>query len=203
MTLPKSTKAPKTEQKICISCGFCCDGTLFLHASLNPGEKGNLPEKMERQSFTESDKDYFRLPCLYFCGKCSIYKDKRAEVCGSYRCQLLKDFSDKKVTIDEALNIICQTKASREEIFAEFCYLSGKKEVIYFKQLFEELIKIIDSENINKLQKVKYELLLGKCNVLEALMIKHIRSVSDFENIMLSLPQEEAERQKKIIDHDK
>jgi hypothetical protein len=192
-----SKKAPKAEQRICVTCGMCCDGTLFLHASLNPGEKGNLPEKIEQQTFTEGEKDYFRLPCRYFSGKCSIYKEERAYVCGSYRCQLLKDFSEKKVNVGEALKIIRQAKALREEIYAEFCYLSGKNEVIYFKQLFQELIKIIDSGVIDKLSKPKFELVLGKCNVLEALLIKHLRSISDFENIMLSLPQEDAESKKK------
>ena len=197
MTLQKNTKAPKAEQKICITCGMCCDGTLFMHASLNPGEKGSLPERIELHSFTEGGKDYFRLPCLYFSGKCSIYTGKRADVCSSYHCQLLKDFADKKVTIDKALNIISQAKELRQEIFSEFCYLSGKKDVIYFKQLFQELNKLIDSEMIDKTLKSKYELLLGRCNLLELLMIKHLRSISDFENIMLSLPQENAESQKK------
>lgn len=168
-----------------------------MHASLNNGEKGSLPERIEQQSFTEDGRDYFRLPCLYFSGKCSIYTGKRADVCSSYRCQLLKDFTDKKVTIDEALNIISQAKELREEIFTEYCYLSGKKDVIYFKQLFRELNKLIDSEPIDKLLKSKYEILLARCNLLEALMIKHLRSISDFENIMLSLPQENEESQKK------
>ena len=192
------------EQKLCLTCGFCCDGTLFMHASLNPGEKGNLPEKIEQQSFTGGEKDYFRLPCLYFCGKCSIYNQKRADVCSSYRCQLLKDFADNKITTNEALTIIRQASALRDKIFDEFSYSSGKKEAIYFKQLFNELNKIIDSEVINKHEKSNYELLLGKCKVLEALLIKHLRSVSDFENIMLSLPVENAESQPiKVIAHDK
>jgi hypothetical protein len=192
MTLQFSTGAPKAEQKICVKCGMCCDGTLFSHASLNPGEKGNLPEGIEQQTVTEAENDYFCLPCLYFSGKCTIYKENRAYVCSSYRCQLLKDFSDKKVNVGEALKIIRQAKAMREEIFAEFCYLSGKNEVISFKQLFQELNKIIDSENTDKLLKSKYELMLGRCNLLEALMIRHLRSISDFENIMLSLPYTDA-----------
>lgn len=197
MTLQFNTVAPRAEQKICVTCGMCCDGTLFLHASLNPGEKGSLPEKIENNSFSEGDNDYFRLPCNYFKGKCTIYNTKRADVCGSYRCQLLKDFADKKNSINEALSIIRHATVLREEIFTEFCYLSDKKEVIYLKQLFGELNRIIDSEDISTDQKSKYELLLGKCNVLEALLIKHLRSISDFENIMLSLPHTDAESREK------
>jgi hypothetical protein len=59
-------KAPLNEQVICTKCGFCCDGTLFLHAGLVPGERGSLPEKIEKNSFSYDGKDFFKLPCLYF-----------------------------------------------------------------------------------------------------------------------------------------
>ena len=36
---------PVIEQEICVTCGFCCDGTLFKYAVLQSGERGNLPAK--------------------------------------------------------------------------------------------------------------------------------------------------------------
>ena len=36
-------EAPVEEQRICVGCGCCCDGTLFVNAGLNPGERGGLP----------------------------------------------------------------------------------------------------------------------------------------------------------------
>ncbi|MBE0674536.1 MAG: hypothetical protein IH591_07745, partial [Bacteroidales bacterium] len=90
----KGVEAPAEEQAICVVCGFCCDGTLFVNAGLNQGERGSgLPEKIEQASFSEGGRDYFRLPCNYFSGKCSIYDRNRADVCSSFRCQLLKDLA--------------------------------------------------------------------------------------------------------------
>ena len=176
----------KSEQKICLECGFCCDGTLFLHASLNKGERGNLPYKIEQQFFSEGDKDYFRLPCLYFSGNCSIYKNKRADICSSFRCQLLIDYSGKNISLNEAINIISQARALRDKIFAEFSHLSGINRVICFKNLIKELIKHIESGTIDEKQTVikLYEMLLGKCNVLEALLVKHMRSKGEFIDLM-------------------
>lgn len=184
MTLQFSTGAPKAEQQVCVTCGMCCDGTLFLHASLNPGEKGNLPEKIEKNSFIEGDKDYFRLPCLYYSGKCSIYRKKKAFICSSYRCQLLKDLSVSKITVSSALKIVSEALVMREEIFTEYINLSGKKDVLCFKQLPRDIISRIDSGRLNDFNRKKYEVLLNKCNILEALLIRHIRSSNDFKDLM-------------------
>ena len=75
----KTDQAPLQEQDICVTCGFCCDGTLFAHALLNPGEKGSLPERIEESVFSLDDRDYFHLPCRYFAGRCTIYDRQRAE----------------------------------------------------------------------------------------------------------------------------
>jgi len=184
MSKTTKPKAPIAEQNICLTCGFCCDGTLFLHASLNPGEKGSLPEKIEQLSFTEAEKDYFYLPCLYFAGKCSIYDKKRADICSAYRCQLLKNLAVKKITIKAALEIIREALSLRNEIFKEYLNLSGKKEVLCFKKLPEELIKTIDSEKSDLQKKVKHELLLARCNILEALLIRHFRPAGDYKDLM-------------------
>ena len=55
----QADQAPAEEQKICVGCGFCCDGTLFVHAVLNPGERGSLPEKIEENAYSEGEKDLF------------------------------------------------------------------------------------------------------------------------------------------------
>jgi len=163
---------------------MCCDGTLFLHASLNRGEKGNLPEKIEQNTFSESEKDYFRLPCLYFEGICSIYNKKRTNICSSYRCQLLKDFAVNKITKAAALKIVKDASAIRDDIFREYNNLSGRWEVLCFKRLPGELIKSVDFGSLSLPVIEKYNLLLGKCNILEALLIKYIRSEGDFDDLM-------------------
>ncbi len=143
-------QGPAEEQSICVVCGFCCDGTLFLHAHLNPGERGSLPEKIEQASFSEDGKDYFRLPCLYFSEKCTIYDRKRADVCGSYRCQLLKDFAEGKVSLPDALEIVRQARTMRDETMEEYRRISENRDRINFRQLLLNLGKIQEADSGRK-----------------------------------------------------
>ena len=175
-----------SEQSICISCGFCCDGTLFEFAYLETGEREDLPEKIRETTFTNRQRECFELPCHYFEGKCSIYSRKKAIVCSSYRCQLLKDFSDHKISRADALKIIRNAAAYRAEIFV----LSEKYHVYSGKPVFKKLLK--ELRKINALEKIKehndrqFTMLLGKCNILEALLIRHFCSQGDFNSMKQS-----------------
>ena len=178
-------QAPLGEQKICVNCGFCCDGTLFLTAGLKPGERGHLPEKIEKASYRDVDNEYFRLPCGYFSGRCSIYDRQKAYVCSAYRCQLLKDFSDGKVTMDEALETVREAVNMREEIFEHYRVFSGKRRRIYFRKLLREMGQIQDVASSGKTEGMEYDLLLARCNIFEALLIKHFRSGQEFEKLVM------------------
>jgi hypothetical protein len=178
--------SPAEEQKICTRCGFCCDGTLFLHAHLNLGERGHLPEKIEQSLFCEGDTDYFWLPCHYFSEKCRIYDSKRADVCSSYRCQLLKDFEDGKIPLDDALVIVQKTREIRAELYEKFKQITGE-DGICFRRILQELGRIQEKSPADDPLRMEYDLLQVRCNIFEALLIKHIRSAGDFEKMKIDL----------------
>lgn len=182
----KQVKAPIGEQNICVACGFCCDGTLFLHACLLPGERGHLPEEIEKKTFTEGDNDYFRLPCNYFSEKCIIYDKARAEVCSAYRCQLLRDFADKKLSKGEAQDIVREAMMMRDSLIEKYRRLSGSDEPINFMQLLQELGRMQKQATNDKPLNTDYEILQAECNIFEALLIKHVRSAGDFEKMMIT-----------------
>lgn len=177
--------APIQEQRICVGCGFCCDGTLFAHAVLNPGEKGNLPEKIEENVFSEGGRDYFRLPCRYFNGRCTIYDIKRADVCGSYRCQLLKDLSAERISFDKAIEMVEKAMEVRNELLDQYGFLTGGDRQIPFMELLKVLGKNPGQDGINASAGMEYEMLLARCNIFEALLIKHFRSSDDFEKLVM------------------
>lgn len=183
--VPEKSKAPVDEQKICVTCGFCCDGTLFHHAMLKAGEQGNLPEKIEQNYHNEKGKEFFILPCLYFSEKCTIYDKKRAEICSGYRCQLLKDFAEEKVSLHDALESVTGAMKMREELMEQYRRISGNSSPIHFKQLLIELGKVMKSVPENESSGVDYNLLLARCNIFEALLIKHFRSTEYFEKMMM------------------
>ena len=176
---------PPEEQSICTGCGFCCDGTLFLHARLNPGEKGDLPERIEQRYVAMNGKEFFRLPCLYFKRKCSIYGSKRPDVCFTYRCQLLKDFADGRVMHDDAVAIVRQAMEMRRSIMKEYRAITGTGKRINFRDLLGELGKMQKSAGKDTLPGEDFDMLLAKCNIFEALLIKHFRSAEDFEKMVM------------------
>ncbi|MBK7488875.1 MAG: hypothetical protein IPI74_03485 [Bacteroidales bacterium] len=95
-----------------MNCGLCCDATLFLHATLQPGERGHLPEKIEEAGSTGDGGDYFLLPCGYFSGACTIYDCQRADVCSTFRCRLLKVFAGGGISQADALRTVREAVAN-------------------------------------------------------------------------------------------
>lgn len=174
------------EQRICVECGFCCDGTLFRHAHLDKGERGgNLPHMIEASSFSRDDRDYFKLPCGYFSGKCTIYKRKRANVCGSYRCQLLKNMAADILSPGEALAIVEEARSIRSTLLEGFRNLSGRNEEFYFMQVLSEIGKYSEMPEKNETDGETYEILQAKCNIFEALLIKYFRPADDFDRMIM------------------
>jgi hypothetical protein len=178
------------EQEICLSCGICCDGTLYEKANLYSGEKGNLPEKIEERYFTIDKAEYFRLPCSYFSGKCTIYNLKKAMVCSGFKCKLLVNFTKEKISKVDAIKIIENVKKYREEVedlaFAKYYIPKGTP----FKILQVKVSEIKHSEN-SGLNKDEIENLIGKCLILEVLLTKYFLSQEDFDKMIVNPVAEE------------
>jgi hypothetical protein len=177
--------APAEEQFLCVECGFCCDGTLFMHAVLQPGEKGNLPEKIEQNYLLDDGKEYFCFPCPYFEGKCAIYNQKRADVCGTFRCQLLKDFAGEKITRQTALEIILQAVKTRDELVELYHHISGDIRKIPFMELLQELGKMQKKLPAGEDLSMAQEMLIARCNILEAQLIRYFRGAAEFDNLIM------------------
>ena len=175
---------PESEQEICLACGFCCDGTLFDNAKLRPGERGTLPELMEANYLKTGEKEYFRLPCPYFNGKCTIYNKKKAEICSLYRCQLLMDFAKKGISKEEALNIIHNVKILKKEITSLAGQIPGLNETILFREILQKLFDL--KEKVPGTPDQPPAIMVIKCNILDALLIKHFKSKNDFDKMTLS-----------------
>ena len=146
-------EAPAEEQEICVRCGFCCDGTLFLHANLHAGERGHLPEKIEAAAFTDNGREYFRLPCGYFSDRCTIYDRPRAEICGTYRCGVLRSFAAGEITREEAHDIVARAFAMRDSLYEDYSRLTNSSRRVCFRQMLTELGKREKSEAVRQVNK--------------------------------------------------
>lgn len=177
--------APAREQRICVTCGFCCDATLFLKASLSPGERGHLPEKIEEASFTEDGKDFFLQPCSYYKGECTIYNLQRANICSTYRCRLLREMEAGRITFGYALQTVREAMELRDGIFEEYKRISGKSSYTGFRQLLPELGKLMRQPASSGVHGGDCEMLLIRCNILEALLIKVFLPAEEFEKYIM------------------
>ena len=179
-----SMAAPKNEQTICVNCGFCCDGTLFEHAHLKPGEKGKLPPKMAAAWFKLGEKECFRLPCWYFRGKCSIYKGNKARVCDDFRCKLLVSFSERRIGLEDALQIVRNARMLRGQLMDSVIDDQNLGEVTTFRQLLNTLREIKNTpEGDAQAQDTEHLLLQARCNILEALLTRYFKPDKDFDSM--------------------
>lgn len=181
----KSSIAPEQEQAVCVTCGFCCDGTLFGHAVLKPEEKGNLPLLIKQRVFSVGEKDFFRLPCLYFSGRCTIYESKRADVCGAYRCRLLSDMAAGIIDPGTALEIVKGARLQRRDITEAYKSFSGNGSELPLTGILRELGRYSVQMEGGGEPDSDYEMLLARCNIFEALLIRHFRPESDFESMVM------------------
>lgn len=178
-------QGPPGEQEVCVTCGFCCDGTIFGHAHLNPGEKDSIPALMAANATAVEGEEYFLLPCPYFRGKCTIYDIKRAEVCGRYRCQLLKDLEAGKISREDALKVVADARVMRDLIFADFRQLTGS-EAGSFRKLITDLGRFLKPDfPMDAGMAAEADLLQARCNIFEALLIRHFRSSDDFNKLIM------------------
>lgn len=179
----ESTESPVAEQEICVNCGICCDGTLFDHAELEPGEmsSGELPSKIAQNYRKMGEKERFMLPCHYFEEKCTIYDQKRAVVCSAFRCQLLKDFSKGRISKDDANKTVLNALKFRDEILELYKRIFGVDIKLSFRELLNEMGKMT-SPPTDKTKELA--LLKAKCNIYETLLIKNFKSVKSFERMI-------------------
>lgn len=95
---------------LCLTCGFCCDGTLHTHTVLRPDEVAAVQE-LRLVVETIREKPAFRQPCPMFQeGCCAIYL-QRPHVCRRYECALLKRCLAGEITLAHGLRVIDTVKA--------------------------------------------------------------------------------------------
>ena len=111
--------AQPTQQSLCLSCGFCCDGTLFGRVPLKaddillPLQAGGI------QIQTQGTDSFFGLPCTaHQQGCCQVYAGRPAN-CRKYRCELLKKYESGTVSWAEAQQKISRVRMLREMLMTE------------------------------------------------------------------------------------
>ncbi len=102
---------------LCVTCGLCCTGHLFLWAKLKSVEVETVRGLGLNVLGVEPENRGFGLPCPLWAGKCPIHTSPNyPHACRTYKCKLLKLVIDESVPLSDALDVIEQAKRMIQEL---------------------------------------------------------------------------------------
>lgn len=97
---------------LCLSCGLCCDGTMFENVELQPGEAARLEGRVE----LSADRTLLRQGCRALNGcKCGVYED-RPQKCRAFSCYALSSLEAGNITEEDAREGIAEVMRRREAV---------------------------------------------------------------------------------------
>jgi len=105
--------------ELCLSCGLCCDGSLFSTGRLI-GDEAALGRSLGLSIVEPTPRDgvfRFRQPCACFRdGSCSVYDQQKPEVCTTYRCELLDGYAAGTIDLESCRAVIEDVQALEREL---------------------------------------------------------------------------------------
>lgn len=166
----------QVEQEICVSCGFCCDNTIFDIVVIEDDE-------FKDEQFTDADfklegKRYFPLPCPYFDSKCTIYDQRKPKRCSEFKCQVLKSMNNNEISIHDAKKLIADIRIERDKILEKFTAISGKR------MKFRALVKYFEQLEIDEVElSSELKILYFEVNILRVHITKWFRSKNEMNEL--------------------
>jgi hypothetical protein len=107
-----------SSQSLCLTCGLCCDGTIFSSVQLKSDDEIIPLKAVGINIVPDSDSNRFKLPCAAHKNcTCTVYSN-RPQDCRTYRCELLKRFERDDISHEAALEIINRVVSLKNEVKA-------------------------------------------------------------------------------------
>ncbi len=107
-------------EQLCLACGLCCDGSLFDHVQLGPGDDAKklkalgLPVVVSRSSTPVAR---FRQPCAALCADrtCRVYADRPLQ-CRTFECGVFKDAQAGRIKFSAALRVVKRARQRVDDV---------------------------------------------------------------------------------------
>ncbi len=94
---------------LCLSCGFCCDGTLFEKVPLGPHEAAEVRAAVG----VAKQQASLLQPCAALNGTCCRVYTQRPLACRRYRCLLLEAHETGEVSLEGAQAVVELVRRAR------------------------------------------------------------------------------------------
>ncbi|MDX2361655.1 MAG: hypothetical protein QNK23_12680 [Crocinitomicaceae bacterium] len=160
----------KEEHEICLTCGFCCDNTLFDVGRLDDGP---ISKKFNNPITVVDGQNVFSFPCNCFDKKCTIYNEGIPKVCSKFKCKVLLSAIGGDLSKEASLSMIAEAKTIRDEILR--MYLGAFKKTITFRQLVRKVY-------VKNPAVLEHKVLVIKTQLLDVLIAKHFKTKEQFED---------------------
>ena len=97
---------------LCLSCGLCCDGTMFEVAAITPAEAKRYGDRVN----VSADGKHLTLPCSALDGcKCTTYLDRPA-ICSDFKCLPLASLDQGLITEAQAQEAIAEVRGRKRRV---------------------------------------------------------------------------------------
>ncbi|MBB4612566.1 hypothetical protein [Novosphingobium taihuense] len=99
------------ESRLCLSCGLCCDGTLYEDAKIRDDEVASVEGIGLKTGRNAEGHATFLFACHYLDGACCTRYDQwRPSVCGKYFCRLQEKVRRNELAEDQAFDKIATAR---------------------------------------------------------------------------------------------
>ena len=110
--------SPDASSRLCLSCGMCCDGSLFARGRIEPGERQHW-EAQGLDCFGDGEADFFLQSCPCLEGtSCTLFGSGRPAICGSFRCEPLRRMEAGDTSLEAAQATIRQALDLKAQVVA-------------------------------------------------------------------------------------
>lgn len=104
------------ENRLCMACGLCCDGTLFVVVPVAAAEIPALKESPVRLATGQDGRGSLVQPCHAYSGSCCGIYERRPQICREWDCYVLEGYRRKTISMDEARERIRQAHALKKDL---------------------------------------------------------------------------------------
>ncbi|MCX7676679.1 MAG: YkgJ family cysteine cluster protein [Alteraurantiacibacter sp.] len=114
-----NTSSLPADNGLCLSCGMCCDNTLFGRVVVSRWEAARLRLRGVKVIRYADGERSFAQPCPRFgASGCGIYKT-RPHTCRAYVCETVRALQAREITLAEAQDRVNAALAARAALAAQ------------------------------------------------------------------------------------
>lgn len=139
---------------LCISCGLCCNGSLFHVARFSKKDDVNHWAAQGFELIEREGSQLFYQSCPKLDGrKCSIYKQPRPSICGKFRCTVLRKVQTGKLSPETAMELVRTAVSLTEKVHEGLkkCDITPKRNFQETRQFLTRRLQEIDDRQQKKL----------------------------------------------------